>query len=139
MHSYGNTTCSILPTVTHDSSTAIFLYQFGLRCFKREPDTTDLVPYCDGGELDSPGKNYCTKRGVGGDYLWLSKVADNLDEGVTNRDDGTSVLDYPLKMCEGDCDSDDHCKVRRLYRSNSFFHSLWQNMRVCSRDTEQRE
>ena len=95
-------------------STVTFLPQPGLRCFKREPGTADPVPYCDGGESDALGKDYCTERGVNGDLLWLSKVADN----GRFDDDGSEIRsDRLLKMCEGDCDSDDDCDVRKVYTS----------------------
>eukprot|EP01083_Nonionella_stella_P101459 287617_1 len=76
-----------------------------LHCFKREPTSTDYVPYCLTGETDNPGKDYCTIRDVV-NYPWLLKIGDN---GV--REDNHNDMEYdPLGLCEGDCDKDDHCE-----------------------------
>jgi len=86
--------------------------QPGLFCFKREPKDpiarTAAVPYCSGGEADNPGKDYCTMRGVGADLLWLHKVADNQE-----RDDGEPI-EGSLTECQGDCDDDSDCAVRKI-------------------------
>eukprot|EP01083_Nonionella_stella_P277103 942077_1 len=72
-----------------------------LRCFKREPNTVDVVPGCYGNEYEDPGKDYCTVRD-----LWLLKVG---DKGI-REDNGLEMSVDPLGLCEGDCNSNSDCK-----------------------------
>jgi glycoprotein endo-alpha-1,2-mannosidase len=57
----------------------------GLYCFKRDPNTA--VPGCIGGEEDNSRTDYCTRRETGTLF----------------------VQAYPLGLCVGHCDNDDHC------------------------------
>jgi len=122
---------------SHSNSRLLLLtlscMQDGLRCFKREPDETNNVPYCSGGETDKPGKNYCTRRDKAPispriSKVWLSKVAEKLDENGGIRDDGNSVDLFPLQLCEGDCNENDDCAVRTSIHFSFSLESLFLNL-----------
>eukprot|EP01083_Nonionella_stella_P033111 90666_1 len=68
--------------------------QGNLHCFKRKPGHVDRVPGCSGGDLDDPGKNYCTSR-IHFPF-WLLKIGDN---GI-RKDNGNKMVNDPLGMCE---------------------------------------
>jgi len=61
----------------------------GLYCFQRDTGRIP-VPGCLGGEDDKEQTDYCTAKSV-------------VNLGWKPEDH------YPLEMCKGDCDSDDHC------------------------------
>jgi len=67
--------------------------QGDLRCFQRS--TTEAVPGCPG--QATSGVDFCARR-PSEDTVWL------------NGDNGSPAANFPLGLCEGDCDSDTDCQ-----------------------------
>ena len=65
--------------------------QSGMFCFQRSG--VDEVPGCQG--QGRPGKDYCFDRPPA--YLWIM------------GNDGSPAKNFPLGVCEGDCDNDEEC------------------------------
>ena len=78
---------SNLSLSSHTLHLQLYLYRKG----------TEEVPGCVGDALANPSTDYCARR-PSADTVWMK------------GNDGLPAANFPLGLCEGDCDGDVDCQ-----------------------------